>query len=86
MGCDSEECTFPKRENDNPNGMTIPDIRIHRADCSGLDGSIECFGCYKAEVLELLSICHDHMLMDPLGRGPSSRTFKKVLDFLNKSK
>ena len=82
MGCDSEECTFPKRENDNPDGMTIPDMRVHRGDCKGFDTGINCIGCFKAEILSVLNACHDHMLMDPTGRGPASRVYKKVCDMI----
>lgn len=38
----------------------------------------------KDEMRKLLNICHDHMLMDPTGRGPASRAFHMVTKFLDK--
>ena len=60
----------------------MDDIRIHRADCKGFDEEINCVGCFKAEVVEILNACHDHMLMDPTGRGNASRAFQMVVKFL----
>ncbi|MDY6857181.1 MAG: hypothetical protein SWO11_21270 [Thermodesulfobacteriota bacterium] len=61
----------------------MDDVRIHRADCNGFDENINCVGCFKAQVIELLKACHDHMLMDPTGRGTASRPFYMVSRFLD---
>ena len=60
----------------------MDDVRIHRADCKGFDESISCVGCFKAQMIEILNACHDHMLMDPTGRGNASRAFRMVKRYL----
>ncbi len=63
----------------------MDDTRIHREDCDGLDERIDCVGCFRAEVVEILIACHDHMLMDPRNKGLGSQAFKLVTNFLNKN-
>ena len=63
-------------------GMIMINIRVHRADCKGVDERINCIGCFKAEVISILNSCHDHLYMDPTGRGCQSVAFEKVTRFL----
>jgi hypothetical protein len=76
---DMSECdiTFSNK------GGNMGDVRIHRIDCQGFDERINCVGCFKAEVMQVLRAAHDHMLMDKTGRGNASRAFRMVTKFLD---
>ena len=64
----------------------MDDVRVHRADCWGFDTRINCIGCFKAYARDVVSATHDHMLMDPSGRGTNSRAFKMAKAFLEITK